>query len=54
MSSAAVTTHPFDAISESELRRAGSVKWTRFPDAIGSFIAEMDFGVAPVISYAVF
>lgn len=46
-------THPFDAITEDELRRAGSVKWTRFPGAIGSFIAEMDFGVAPAITDAV-
>ncbi|WP_336644630.1 MalY/PatB family protein [Microbacterium sp. USHLN186] len=46
-------THPYDAITEAELRRAGSVKWTRFPDSIGSFIAEMDFGVAPAITDAV-
>ncbi|MBD8011874.1 aminotransferase class I/II-fold pyridoxal phosphate-dependent enzyme [Microbacterium sp. Re1] len=45
--------HPYDAITEADLRRAGSVKWTRFPDTIGTFIAEMDFGVAPAISDAV-
>lgn len=46
-------THPYDAITEADLRQAGSVKWTRFPDTIGTFIAEMDFGVAPAISDAV-
>lgn len=48
-----IASHPFDAITETELRGAGSVKWTRFPDTIGTFIAEMDFGVAPVISEAI-
>jgi len=51
--SSSFAPHPFDSITEDELRRAGSVKWTRFPDAIGAFIAEMDFGVAPAISEAV-
>ncbi|UNK71023.1 aminotransferase class I/II-fold pyridoxal phosphate-dependent enzyme [Microbacterium sp. H1-D42] len=49
----AETTHTFDAITQDDLRRAGSVKWTRFPDTIGTFIAEMDFGVAPAISQAI-
>ncbi|GAA5152941.1 aminotransferase class I/II-fold pyridoxal phosphate-dependent enzyme [Microbacterium pseudoresistens] len=43
----------FDTISEAELRAAGSIKWTMFPDAIGAFVAEMDFGVAPAIRDAV-
>lgn len=43
----------FDAITESELREAGSVKWTAFPEAIGAFVAEMDFGVAPAVRDAV-
>ncbi|MGF2949637.1 MalY/PatB family protein [Microbacterium alcoholitolerans] len=51
--SIAESSHPFDAITETELRQAGSVKWTRFPGTIGTFIAEMDFGVAPVISEAI-
>ena len=34
------------------LRRIGSLKWSVFPDAIGAFVAEMDFGVAPVIADA--
>lgn len=45
-----MTQHPFDAITESDLRAAGSVKWTMFPDTIGAFVAEMDFGVAPAIT----
>ncbi|WP_255303576.1 MalY/PatB family protein [Georgenia sp. 311] len=42
--------HRFDEITVDQLRAAGSVKWTLFPDAIGAFIAEMDFGVAPQIA----
>ena len=42
-----------DQISIDELRARGSLKWTRGgPDAIGAFIAEMDFGVAPPIEAA--
>ncbi|MFS0852048.1 MalY/PatB family protein [Microbacterium sp. 179-I 3D4 NHS] len=43
----------FDALTETDLRRAGSVKWTAFPDVIGAFVAEMDFGVAPEIKDAI-
>ena len=35
-----------------ELRRRGSAKWTAFPGAIGAFVAEMDFGVAPPVADA--
>ena len=49
----AATGHPFDAITVSDLRKSGSLKWTMFPDMIGAFIAEMDFGVAPEITAAV-
>ncbi len=43
----------FDAVTESGLRAAGSLKWTRYgPTAIGAFVAEMDFGTAPVITRA--
>ncbi|UYO97241.1 aminotransferase class I/II-fold pyridoxal phosphate-dependent enzyme [Microbacterium sp. M28] len=48
-----MAAHPFDAITADDLRQAGSVKWTAFPDTIGAFVAEMDFGVAPAISDAV-
>lgn len=43
----------FDALAEEDLRRAGSLKWTMFPDMIGAFVAEMDFGVAPAVKDAV-
>jgi cysteine-S-conjugate beta-lyase len=43
----------FDAIDVEHLRRIGGLKWSTFPDAVGAFVAEMDFGVAPGISRAV-
>ena len=43
----------FDALTEAQLRENGSPKWTMFPDAIGAFVAEMDFGVAPAIRDAI-
>lgn len=43
-----------DALTPSDLRRAGSRKWTVPEEGqIGAFIAEMDFGVAPPIAEAV-
>jgi len=42
----------FDALTEEGLRSAGSLKWTRFGDAIGAFVAEMDFGTAPAVTRA--
>ena len=39
----------FDNITIDRLRAAGSLKWTAFPDCIGMFVAEMDFGVAPAV-----
>lgn len=42
----------FDAIDVDQLRRIGGLKWSMFPDAVGAFVAEMDFGVAPGISRA--
>jgi cysteine-S-conjugate beta-lyase len=42
-----------DQITMDELRRLGSLKWTRGgPDVIGAFVAEMDFGAAPAIEQA--
>lgn len=43
----------WDQLTEAELRRrqAGE-KWTRFPDCIGAFVAEMDFGTAPAVTNA--
>ncbi|MFD1722684.1 MalY/PatB family protein [Amnibacterium endophyticum] len=42
-------TRLFETPSVDELRRRGSAKWTAFPGAIGAFVAETDFGLAPVI-----
>jgi cysteine-S-conjugate beta-lyase len=42
-------TLPFETPTEQQLRDRGSVKWTAFPDAVGAFVAEMDFGVPPVV-----
>jgi cysteine-S-conjugate beta-lyase len=42
-------TLPFETPDQSVLRARGSAKWTAFPEAVGAFVAEMDFGVAPVI-----
>ena len=42
----------FDRIDVGTLRRAGSVKWSMYPDAIGAFVAEMDFGTAPPVTAA--
>ena len=39
----------FDARTREQLVAAGSAKWTAFPDAIGAFVAEMDFGLAPAV-----
>lgn len=42
----------FDRLDVGTLRRTGSVKWSAHPDAIGAFVAEMDFGTAPVVTRA--
>jgi len=39
-----------DRTTAGELRRRGSLKWTRGgPDALGAFVAEMDFGPPPAV-----
>jgi cysteine-S-conjugate beta-lyase len=43
----------FDAITEEMLRDRGSKKWSTYPGAIPAFVAEMDFGTAPVVTNAV-
>ena len=45
--------HRFDEITIEQLRTAGSLKWSQHPDAIGSFVAEMDFGAAPPVLDAI-
>jgi cystathionine beta-lyase len=47
-----MTATDFDQISIDRLRELGSVKWTRFPDTIGAFIAESDLGTAPAVTAA--
>nr|NLI50212.1 aminotransferase class I/II-fold pyridoxal phosphate-dependent enzyme [Propionibacterium sp.] len=41
-----------DATSIDTLLARGSAKWTTYPDRIGAWIAEMDFGVAPPVQDA--
>ncbi|GAA4284790.1 aminotransferase class I/II-fold pyridoxal phosphate-dependent enzyme [Brevibacterium daeguense] len=38
--------------SAEELRARGSLKWTTYPDTLGAFIAEADFGTAPAVHRA--
>ncbi|MHC9046879.1 MalY/PatB family protein [Microbacterium saperdae] len=45
-------SHPFDARSRVQLDRPHSRKWSLHPGRIGAWVAEMDFGVAPVIAEA--
>lgn len=42
----------FDALTIPQLQEGGAVKWSMFPDAIGAFVAEMDFGLAPSVRSA--
>jgi cystathionine beta-lyase len=47
------TDAQFDAITLESLRRIGGAKWSRFgPETLGAYVAEMDFGAAPVIAEA--
>lgn len=48
-----MTSPAFDQITRDDLHSTGSLKWTTFPDMIGAFVAEMDFGLAPAITDAV-
>jgi cystathionine beta-lyase len=42
----------FDELTEDVLRARGGLKWTHYGDAIGAFVAEMDFGTAPAVTDA--
>lgn len=42
----------FDRLDVSALRLAGGLKWSTYPEAIGAFVAEMDFGTAPAVTRA--
>ncbi|MFA4842023.1 MAG: aminotransferase class I/II-fold pyridoxal phosphate-dependent enzyme [Agrococcus sp.] len=44
--------HPWDAIERVELERPSSRKWSLHPGTIGAWVAEMDFGTAPVVREA--
>ncbi|MCL1801314.1 MAG: aminotransferase class I/II, partial [Promicromonosporaceae bacterium] len=52
MASYLTLAQEWDQISVDQLRASGSVKWTAFPGMLGAWVAEMDFGTAPVISQA--
>lgn len=47
-----MTSHPFDRVTEDDLRSRGSLKWTTYPGTIGAWVAEMDFGLAPAVRVA--
>jgi cystathionine beta-lyase len=42
-------TANYDDLTVEDLRGALGVKWTKFPDNIGAFVAEMDFRTAPSV-----
>lgn len=44
-----MTTANYDALTVRDLSGVLGKKWTTFPDKIGAFIAEMDFGTAPEV-----
>lgn len=43
----------FDAITVEDLRAQGSLKWNVHPGALGMWVAEMDFGIAPQVADAI-
>lgn len=45
-------TESSDAITLESLRKTGATKWADAEPTIGAFVAEMDFGIAPVITGA--
>jgi cystathionine beta-lyase len=45
-------TSRFDEITRDQLARPSSRKWSLYPDAIGAWVAEMDFGTAPAVTAA--
>ncbi|HEX5856585.1 MAG TPA: aminotransferase class I/II-fold pyridoxal phosphate-dependent enzyme [Microbacterium sp.] len=52
MSGVLDATHPFDRRSREQLERPSSRKWSLHPGTIGAWVAEMDFGTAPVVTEA--
>lgn len=45
-------TANYDELTVADLSGALGMKWTAFPDCIGAFVAEMDFGTAPSVIQA--
>lgn len=45
-------THPFDLRTRATLARPSSRKWSLHAGTIGAWVAEMDFGTAPVVQEA--
>lgn len=43
----------YESLTVDDLRARGGSKWVTFPDAIGTFVAESDFGTAPAVEKAV-
>ena len=44
-----MSTSPSFDVTLERLREIGGLKWSHYPDMIGAFVAEMDFGTAPPI-----
>lgn len=42
-----------ESLTVEDLRARGGSKWITFPDAVGTFVAESDFGTAPAVRAAV-
>lgn len=42
----------YDDLTAEQMAGAMGAKWTMFPDCIGAFVAEMDYGTAPVVQDA--
>ncbi|TQF69349.1 aminotransferase class I/II-fold pyridoxal phosphate-dependent enzyme [Rhodococcus spelaei] len=42
----------FDTVTATQLRATGGLKWSKYPEALGAFVAEMDFGVPPAVTRA--
>lgn len=47
-----MTDPGFDGVTVERLRALGGLKWSKYPEAIGAFVAEMDFGTAPAVTRA--
>ncbi|MGD9711200.1 MAG: MalY/PatB family protein [Thermomicrobiales bacterium] len=47
-----MATVQLDRLTVDQLRSVAGVKWTMFPESIGAWVAEMDFGTAPDVQNA--